>query len=56
MAGLEYTPHNTTLQTDESLTSRVRESAAHPFLDLRTKGVGGSRDLATISDTLAETL
>jgi len=50
-----YTPHNNTLQTYEIMMSRVRESAAHILRFLPTKAAGGSRDLATISDTLVET-
>jgi hypothetical protein len=49
------TLHNKTLQTDEIRLSHVRESAAHALHVLRTEGVGGLRDLATISDTLFET-
>jgi len=48
-------PHNKTLQTDEIMTNRVRESAAHVLLVLRIKAVGGSRDLAPIFDILFET-
>ncbi len=43
------------LQADEIRMSRVRESAAHALFVLRAKAVGGSLDLATISDTLFET-
>jgi hypothetical protein len=49
-------PHNKTLQTDEIGTSRGRESAAGALCALRVEDAGGSRDLATISDTLVETL
>ncbi len=49
-------PHNKTLQTDEIWSSRGRECAAGALCALRVADAGGSRDLATISDTLAETL
>jgi hypothetical protein len=48
-------PYNKTLQSDKIRMSLGRESAAHVLLVLRTKAVGGSRDLATIFDILDET-
>jgi len=50
------TLHNKTLQTDELRMSRRRKFAAHTLPILRIEAVGGLCRLATISDTLVETL
>ena len=50
------TPPNNRLQTDGLLTSSPRDSAAGTLCALRVADAVGSRDLATKSDTLDETL